>query len=343
MKARRWLLALSVSAVWVALRFTFNREYEGAPWEALVEGTAKLPFGHRVLVPSLVRPFVHAGASTRTAFAAAEWLATAAALTGVEAALRRFIAPRSARIGALAFFAVLALAFLLPLRWPIFYPWDLPAIACIAWGVALAHERRHGALVILATLGAANRESAILLPLVTVALLVGTEHRREALRSASLQLVGVVMTRLAIGVLRPTTEGAALDLRVEGMWRIDHNLQWLSEPRQALVILGAFSLLPALWWVVRPWMPIPLRRLELVILPVMAGLMVVANVYEPRAWGEPLVLLFLGVAVGATRGSIEDFAQPEPPLALDRWATPAVIGALALALLAWWIAGPDSA
>ena len=133
---------------------------------------------------------------------------------------------------------------MLPLQWPIFYPWDLPAIACIAWGVALAHQRRHGLLVLLATVGAANRESAVLLPLITAVVLSGTEHRKEALRSASLQLVGVVMVRMAIGVIHPLSKGAALDLRVEGMWRIDHNLLWLSEPRQALVTLASFSLLP---------------------------------------------------------------------------------------------------
>lgn len=336
MKARRWALVLLASAVWVALRLTFNREYEGAPWDALVAGTAKLPFGHRVLVPWLVRPVVRAGVSVRSAFAVVEWLATAAALTGVEAALRRFVAPRAAQLGAAAFFGVLGLAFLLPLRWPIFYPWDLPAIACIAWGVALAQGRRHGALVVLATVGAANRESAILLPLVTVALLVGTEERRQALRSASLQLVGVVMMRMAIGALLPMRKGGVVDLRVEGMWRIDHNLQWLSDPRQALVILGAFSLLPLLWWVVRPWMPIAVRRLELVLLPVMAGLMVVANVYEPRAWGEPLVLMFLGVVVGAAHWQSDATPPSEPSLPLlDRWGMPAVVAGLALALVIW--------
>lgn len=332
-----WLLRLLVAAVFVALRLKFNREYEGAPWEALVAGTAKLPFGHRVLVPWLVRPFVDAGVSIRAAFATTEWLAVIAALTGMEAALRRFVDERFARVSAFGFAAVLALLFLLPFRWPVFYPWDTPAIACIAWGVALAHRRRHGPLVVLALAGAVNRESAVLLPFITLALLCDGEHRREGIRSASLQLAGVVLVRLAISVLVPVKKGGALDLRIAGMWRVDHNLEWLADPLHALPILGAFSLLPVLWLVVRSELPRSLRRLEWVVIPAFAGLLVVANLYEPRAWGEPLTLLFLGVAVGGIRWAQGAESVPREASGLDRWVSPALLLGLGFAGLLWWL------
>lgn len=324
-----------IAAVFVALRLKFNREYDGASWDALVAGTAKLPFGHRVLIPWLVRPFVDAGVSIRAAFATTEWLAAIAALSGMEAALRRFIDERFARVGGFAFAAVLALVFLLPFRWPVFYPWDTPAIACIVWGVALAHGRRHGPLVVLAILGAANRESAVLLPFITLVLLAGSEHRREAIRSASLQLAGVVLVRLAISVLIPVTKGGVVDLHINGMWRIDHNLQWLADPLHALPILGAFSLLPVLWIVVRADIPLALRRLEWIIIPAMAGLMVVANLYEPRAWGEPLTLLFLGVAVGVARWMQGETRVQDESSAPRRWVSAALLAAAVLAAAVW--------
>ncbi len=335
MISRTWLLRLLLAAVFVALRLKFNREYEGAPWEALVAGTVKLPFGHRVLVPWLVRPFVDAGVSIRAAFATTEWLAVIAALGGMDAALRRFVDERFARVGACAFAAVLGLVFLLPFRWPIFYPWDTPAIACIAWGVALAHRRRHGPLLLLAIVAALNRESAILLPFITLALLAGSDHRREAIRSASLQLAGVVLVRLAISVVIPTNEGGAVDLRIAGMWRIDHNLQWLADPMHALPILGAFSLLPVLWIVVRSDIPAALRRLEWVIIPAAAGLMVLANLYEPRAWGEPLTLLFIGTAVGVVRWAQGVEPAQDESSRLQRWASGALLLAVLLAGLIW--------
>lgn len=336
MSARRWLLLMLAAAAYVALRLKFNEEYEHATWQALVAGTAKLPFGHRVLVPWIVRPFVSAGVSVRTAFAVTEWVATVAALCGVEAALRRFVAPKAARLGSGAFLGVLGLAFLLQFRWPVFYPWDTPAIAALAWGVALAHARRHGPLVALATVAALNRETALLLPIVTAALHYATPHQRQALRSASLQVAGVVMVRLALRVLVPA-DGSALHLEVAGMWRIDHNLQWLGKGLHVFVILGAFSLLPVLWIVLRRTIPLALRRLELVVIPAMAGLMVVANVYEPRAWAEPLTLLYLGVVVGAARW-LADAREDAPSTPLDRWGAAVQICAVLVALAAWMLA-----
>lgn len=339
MKVRRLLLWVLLAAVFVAMRLKFNREYEGAPWEALVAGTAKLPFGHRVLVPQLVRPFIEGGVSIKAAFTVTEWLACIAAISGVEAALRRFVTDKAAQVAAAAFVGVLGLAFLLKFRWPIFYPWDTPAIACMAWGVALAHRRRHGPLVVLAALGAANRESAVLLPLITVALHLEPEHRKEAIRSASLQLIAVVLVRFGISVLWPISRGGAADLRVDGIWRLDHNLQWLADPGHALAILGAFSLMPVLWITLRPNIPAALRRLELVVVPVVGGLLVVANIYEPRAWGEPLTLLYIGVAAAGARWMDAQPHEPAPPSlrTLDGWGGLGCCLIAALAVLLWRI------
>ncbi len=303
--ARTVLLALA-AACFVALRFKFNREFAGAPWSALVAGTAKLPFGHRVLVPQLVQPFVHAGASIKACFAVTEWLATMAAVAGIAACLRQWLAPRIATIGAAAYFGVLGLGFLLRFKWPIFYPWDLPAIACISWGVAWAMQRRWLPLLALVIVGAANRESAVLVPLLTMLVHWGTPTRSEAMRWASLQLVGVVLVRFAISVLWSGNLGVGLHLHVNGMLRAEHNLRWLADVGHAASILGAFSGLPVLWCVVRRHMPEPLQRMGALAGVTMIGLFVVANVYEPRAWGEPLVLLYLGVAVASVRWALDD-------------------------------------
>ena len=334
MKARGWLLRMLLAAVFVAMRLKFNREYNGASWQALVEGTAPLPFGHRVLVPWLVRPWVEAGGSIRSAFAVTEWLSTLAAVAGAEAALRGWLRASEARLAALALLPLLGLVFLLPFRWPIFYPWDVLAIACVLWGVALARSRRHGALVLLAGVGALNRESAILLPFITVALLVDAPHRKEALRSASLQLVAVVLARLGIGALRPISRGGAVDLTVDGMARIDHNLQWLASATNALAIVGAFGALPVVWIAVRRFIPVALRRLEWVVIPCMAGLLVVANVYEPRAWGEPLALLFVGVVVGGVH-LLRETPTEDSASWWQRWMTPTVLVCSIVAVALW--------
>ena len=123
-------------------------------------GTAKLPFGHRVLVPVLVRPFVDAGVSIKTAFGVTEWTAVIAAALGTRAALRAWVPDRAATLLAGGLAVVLPLAFLLKYKWPIFYPWDTPAIAFTVWGLALAQRRRWIPLLVLTVFAALNRESA---------------------------------------------------------------------------------------------------------------------------------------------------------------------------------------
>ena len=71
------MLALAlVAAIWAWLRISLNREYGPASWQTLIELRAPLPFGHRVLVPALLRPLVDAGVSIPWAFGLSEWLAT---------------------------------------------------------------------------------------------------------------------------------------------------------------------------------------------------------------------------------------------------------------------------
>ncbi len=338
------MLFAAAAAAYVALRFEMNHEYKGAPWDALVRGTAQLPFGHRVLVPWLLHPLVDAGVSVRRAFMGAEWLATMGAMAGVVAALHHWLPRRVAVLGGLALLPVLGLAFLLQFRWPVFYPWDTPAIACVAWGVAWTMSRHHGRLLVLTALGAANRESAMLVPVLLVVLrLHEPEERADAVRWAVLMIVAGVLVRFAISVVWSDNVGAPLHLRVDGDWRLLNNLRWLRDPKQLLQLLGAFCALPVAWPGVRRFMPPELRRVELVIVATVAALSIVANVYEPRAFGEPLVLAYVGVAVGGwrwTQGGKTLVGGPsEAPKwigLVDRWGVAAVAG-LWCAGAAWFL------
>ena len=116
------------------------------------------------------------------------------------------------------------------------------------------------------------------------------------------------------------------------MPRILHNLRWLRSPKHILLVLGAFAGLPLLWPLLGRFIPAALNRLHLAVVLTVGGLMIVANIYEPRAFGEPLALAFIAVAVGLWRWQQDDAAPPaEGHLhTLDRF------GALAL-VIAWTI------
>ncbi|HET6585090.1 MAG TPA: hypothetical protein VFG69_16650, partial [Nannocystaceae bacterium] len=155
-----WWLALGVVAAgWTALRFAMTRQFGPASWQALVELRAPLPFGHRVLVPAIVRPFVAAGVPVGTAFAVSEWIATIVLVLGLRAVLARFVPPRAALLGALAFLGVLAFPLLLAHRWPIFYPWDAWALVATVVGVLAITRGRFALATAVVVIGACNRET----------------------------------------------------------------------------------------------------------------------------------------------------------------------------------------
>ena len=336
---RTWRFALAlaiVAASWTALRFAMTRQFGPASWQALVELRAPLPFGHRVLVPALVRPFVEAGVPVGTAFAVSEWLATIVLVLALYAVLARFVPARAALLGAFGFLGVLAFPLLLAHRWPIYYPWDAWALVATALGVHAIVCRRFALATAIVAIGAFNRETVVVLPVVAVLVhLDDSANRARVLAWAGLMVVVFVAARGLVGVLVPVTRGAPLDTWVEGELRVLHNLRWLAVPERMLQWLGSVAFAPVWWIAVRPRIPREFVRFEWIALAGVAALFVVANVYEPRVYGELLVLAWMSAWIGIWRWI--DGSAPEPEAGrwsarLDRfgWIAVALVSVLAL-------------
>jgi hypothetical protein len=330
--------AALVAAGWTALRMAMTRQFPPASWQILVELRAPLPFGHRVLVPLLSRPFVDAGVPVATTFAVSEFCATLVLLVALHAVLVRFVPARAATLGALGFLGVLAFPLLLAHRWAIFYPWDAWALVATALGFFAIVSQRFGLATAIVLVGATNRETVVLLPLVAVLLHLDDEtHRTRALAWAGLMIVAYVAGRAVVAAIVPHARGAPLDTWVEGELRVLHNLQWLAAPERVLQWLGSIAFAPLLWLAARPRLPPGFVRLEWLAIAATAGLVAVANVYEPRVYGELLVLLWVGAWIGIWR-----WAEGGPPTPrasgtwgrLDRfgWAAALLASVLALAL-----------
>jgi hypothetical protein len=306
-----WLALVVLAAGYAALRLAMNREFEGAPWDELLGFTAARPFGLRVLVPLLAWP-LHTLLRVPTTWVLGlfEALATLALIAGTGAALRPFVPRRWAAALALLLVLLLPIAFLLQHRWPIFYPYDTPAMAFIAGGVALLWAGRWRAVGVLCFLAALNRESAALLPLAALALHLGPvppdmPHRTWPMRQLLPRVLGlaaaVALARIIVSVILRDNPGAPVQLFVDGTPRLLANLAWLEEPSHWLRLPAYFGFVPLAWALLHAWMPAPLRRLGWVALAYLGGLMWVANVDEPRVYGEALVLLYLPAAVALAR------------------------------------------
>ncbi|MCY1057217.1 hypothetical protein [Nannocystis sp. SCPEA4] len=297
-----------LAAGWAALRLQMNGEYKGATWAQIAEFSAPLPFGHRPLMSLAAWPLR----------AATDWplalvwgvLEAAAALAlwfALRAALRPVVGARWDMFLATCFFALLPFAFLLRHKWAVFYPWDTPAMAFTAAGLALVAARRFAAAAVLCFAAALNRESAVLIPAAALALHVGTSGHvlrdiRGMLRPILAMLAACAAARLAVALALPDNPGAALHFSLgKNTPRWLHNLEWLADPVHWLWLPMYFALLPLAWLLL--WRQIcgSHRRLGLVALAWFAGLMLVANIYEPRVYGEILVLLYVPAAAAACR------------------------------------------
>ena len=305
------------AAAYAVLRLQLGEQFEGASWRALIELEAPRPYGHRILGPLLARPLLAAGLSIEAALGLLEWLATVGLVVALRGALGHALPNRAAWVGAFAFLFVLPYAYLLQHRWPIFYPWDTPAMLALALAIDLALRDKMAGLVGLSAVAALNRETAILVPVVTLALCVGrSDDRRRLLAWCGLMLVAYVMVREAVAMTVPS-HGDPIRWSVQGQWRVVSNLRWLAEPTAALRFLGSLGMLPLLWWWRRRDVDAQLHRLHLPALALGCGLLFVANVYEPRAFGEVMVLAWIPVVVGLARWIQGRHREDEP--ARPRW------------------------
>ncbi len=351
------VLALAlVAAIWAWLRISLNREYGPASWQTLIELRAPLPFGHRVLVPALLRPLVDAGVPVAWAFGLSEWLATMTLVLVLRRAMAVELQPRAAILGAVLVLPVLTPALLLQHRWPIFYPWDAWAAVALVLGCDALRRGNTALVFAVVIVGAFNRESVALVPLCAVALRLGREPVRTTVARAVLLGFAYAGARASLPWLVPAARGAPLHLWVEGQLRLWHNLGWLAAPANAAQWCGSISCLPAAWWAVRRHVPADLQRLQLPALVGLAGLLVVANAYEPRVYGELMVLAWWVVWIGAWRwASAAAVATASPPgeaapgrgpapkwlAVLDRWGALALLTAFGvLAALAWSLGYP---
>jgi hypothetical protein len=188
-----------------------------------------------------------------------EALATAALVLALAAALRPRLPPRWPVALAAGFLALLPIPFLLQHRWPIFYPYDTPAMAFTAGGVALLLARRWRAAAVLVFFAALNRESAILLPLAALALHlpVPKTSLRPLLARVLLLFASrrVAAARLAVGLALHANPGAPLQLFVDEAPRLLANLAWLEDPGHWLLLPAYLGFVPLMWLLVVAWMP----------------------------------------------------------------------------------------
>ena len=289
---------------YAVLRFTYNIEGQ-TDLQALVEFRGAIPFGLRLLVPALARPFVDLGIPVRPVFFAYEVAFTFALILCLWAVVRRTCQSEEwARFTSLAFTLLLAHTFLLNSVRPILNPYDTPGMLAIVLGLYASLYARWQWLLPLMLVATLNRESAILIAAIYAVLGAGDAGERNYWARLAM-LVGVyVLVRAFVGYVtmdNPRPYGSAVSFFLLDQYRFNVNLSFLLSGGGFFVLLASLGLLPVAWISLRGHIPHQLRRLGSVAIAYFTALFFIGNLYEPRIFGEIVALIYIPVVVAMYR------------------------------------------
>ena len=298
------MVCLILAAVcWTALRFEYTNQFAPSSYDCIYDFTAAVPFGKRVLMPLLAHLVTKSGLGVIHAFEVLEIVSVIMLCLGLSRTFKLYGNERMSRFLGAGIMFVLPWLFLVPCHYSLLFPWDLPAMAFTAWGIWAALTGRWGLMCGLMVFASCNRESAVLLPGIWVAICLG---KQSLLRTVGMvTLLGCVYVLVQASINPFLNDNLdfyeltwGMSMKVHGTWRLLNNWNWLSECGQRVFVwLGTMSCLPVLFGLGVKKFPIALRRCGLVAWGYFWMLMVVGNIYEARVFGEITVLLYVPVAL----------------------------------------------
>lgn len=317
-----FLFASLAAYHYAELRFALNSWIEAASPQALMRGEAQTPFQYRLLVPALTRAlhevYAWAGRTPQVArlYFGLELTACLGAVYGLRHYLRVVGASREAgSVGALLLIPALAFSFLLPRMQPLFFPWDTPGVMFFALGAALLHRRRWSLFYPLFFAATLNRETSCFLTLLYLFGAWKETPLKTLFTHCSAQLLIWMALKITLRFCFSDNGGA-------GLFEVHHQGQTGSHLASNLAFLGRWRSYPLLLscyaylWIPVVWrhrdIPDPFVRRSLwVFVPFFLGMLVVANIFEVRIFGElfPLIaaaLVSLGLSFGGAKGRVNN-------------------------------------
>jgi hypothetical protein len=312
-------------ASWTALRALVCVPHAGTLERFLAFDTPQ-PFAGRLLAPLLAWPMVASGWLSRWhSFLLVDAISFLAFLVGLRYALSAVVPASFVRLAGFVIPLLMIPAVFLSAEYPpIFFPYDMPAIAFMAWGIGLALRRRAWGLALLLPLASLNRETSILLPLAWLLLWWDRLPLRASL-VAGASVVGAFA--LSRGLLlfflrdRPQPYGGSTPLTYRGSLIIDSNVGWLCYPINWPLWIAFLGFVPVLLPALFRHLPDASRRLIPLLAFHLVALTFSGQLDEARIYAEWITLAGILLApAAATSCGLPAYQHP----ALDSAVRPAM-------------------
>lgn len=301
-----FLSAITVSYLFMKLRFILNGEYGPASLSALANNTAFKPAQYRVLIPWIARSIYglvpQGHYSLRGIYQTLEVFSLFFLIVSFRYYISLFIKER--RVSALlslALIFILPFNFLLPRFIPIYYPYDTPAILFFVLGLNAIYEKKwlwFYPVFIAATL---NKESACFLTMVFLITSWNKEKPKVILLHYLAQVAIWLSIKAVLTYLFRNNSGPSLGefyqykdgIYNTGITSLSLNIAFLSHARNWPFFLSNMGFTWALTiFYFRLIRDDFVKKTVFIAIPFFIVTMLMANIYEMRVFGE-LIPVFL--------------------------------------------------
>ncbi|WED42986.1 hypothetical protein [Legionella cardiaca] len=322
------------------LHIRLTGRYVDATFDQLLDFSARLPFGQRVLMPAIANGLSFLLPLTASElFTITEFITNSLFYVSLTKLLCQEFSPRQAQGLSWLFFLLLPLVTVINYRFSItgeaaiYYPYDSASLFFMATAFLLCLRERWIYFIPLLFLATFNRESSFLLVLMIPAL--HWDKLRTVVKPLVFSLLTFILARIIILFLVQELPGQLLEFyfRNADHTHFEVNLSWLFNEEHILLFIFGFAGLPLFWFGFYDYIPPQYRPLRYIALVYFLGLLVIGNFMEARIFIEIVVLLYLPVCVAMRRWAqdLEPFSQSPGVLPyVERYF---VLGVLLLTIL----------
>ena len=341
---------LFCSVCWTTLRFDFSISYDHATYQQIHDFAAAVPYGKRVLAPLLAHlliwlssPVFDSPDRLQDIYGFIEICGVVALCLGLQRIFRRFGNKWMSFFSALGIFAVLPWLFLVT-RVPWLYPWDIPSMAFVAWGMWAVLDGRWKTLSVLMVFASLNRESAMLLSLMWLVFWAGRKPWGHVIGIAILLFAihafcqAAIATTLADNIPAESKLWGGVNLKYEDTWLVLFNWEHVHNFHNVLWLFSVMAGLPLAFALMAKRIPPSFRGFGLVAWVYFWMLMIVGMMVESRIYGEISVLLYVPVTLcgwemATGRPMLDKSGSPAPRWVVILLRTVAVAMPLAVGVL----------
>lgn len=278
--------------------------YVDTTFDQLIDFSVRLPFGQRLLVPSLANAATHfLPLRVDKLFFLLEWLFISLFYFALRNLLKQEFIPQQAQLLSWLFIILLPLMTVINYRFTsngeatFFYPSDSASLFFMVVGYLFCLRSQWLYFIPWVFLATLNRESSILLVLIIPAL--HWQKLSSVLKPILFAFLAYFLARLLVLTFLHGVPGQLMEwyFRASSHTYFEVNLLWLFDEQHILLFMFCFSGLPLFWFAFYDFIPLQYRPLRYVALLYFLALLLVGNFMEARIFIEIMVLLYLPVCI----------------------------------------------